>query len=270
MKKVFSRANGTLTTSIKSIDYRLLGVLILTGLLPTVYTTFRINLLGDLPGEWGYNIASQLSWLNVAYEVVQEALLLPMFFLIGKHPTDRARVSNVVTNGLLLVITLYAILSALTIVFARPMIVFMAQAPELIDATVSYIRLEAIALDAVLLSSLPFSLQLGVTGIVITSIAVNVTLVVLVVWLLRGEGLRLFASEFSLDWSWLKEWLRTGGLSGLESLDFAALSVLDSQSGSCRPELVFTSSSKRKSASCIRRSTSRTSSASSTRSAIRS
>ena len=38
---------------------------LVTAVLPTVYTTVRINFLGDLPGDWGFNIASQLAWVNL-------------------------------------------------------------------------------------------------------------------------------------------------------------------------------------------------------------
>jgi hypothetical protein len=75
--------NNRLRRSPSRIDYRLLGVLIAMGLLPTIYITVRIYFLRDLPVDWGYNIASQLTWLSIMYEVVHESLMLPMFFLIG-------------------------------------------------------------------------------------------------------------------------------------------------------------------------------------------
>lgn len=49
-----------LRASLSRLNYRLLGVLILMGLLPTVYMTVRVNFLGDLPGDWGYNIADSV------------------------------------------------------------------------------------------------------------------------------------------------------------------------------------------------------------------
>ena len=69
--------------SMKKINYRLLLALLLLGLIPTVYTTVRIFLIGQLPGDWGFNIASQLSWVNLLYEILQEALILPLFYFIG-------------------------------------------------------------------------------------------------------------------------------------------------------------------------------------------
>ena len=73
MKKVLN--------AFKQIDYKLFGTLLLFGLLPTIYTTVRIFFLGDIPSDWGFNIASQLAWVNIIYEVIQEAILLPVFYL---------------------------------------------------------------------------------------------------------------------------------------------------------------------------------------------
>jgi len=224
------------------------------GLLPTLYTTVRIHFIGNLPAAWGFNIASQLAWLNVAYEVIHEALLLPMFYLIGKHLSDRRHFAVVVSNGLLLTIVLYGVVSGFTIVFTRPLIVFMAQRSDLVDQTVTYIRLEAvalalftvvrylllvlvtlkrsryllivlavqmvlsIALDALFFSPAPFSLGMGVTGIAVTNIVVNVVLLLLVVVIVTRQGVRMFSTDFALDFRWLKEWMVVGGLSGLESL----------------------------------------------------
>lgn len=249
-----SRTDTPITESLKRIDYRLFGVLILTGLLPTVYTTFRINLLGNLPGDWGYNIASQLTWLNVTYEVVHEALMLPMLFLIGRFLREREQFNRVVSNGLLLVGVLYLTLSTITIVFSRPLVIFMAQQTGLVEATVSYIRLEAVSLvlaavvryltlvllalrrersllgvlvlqlgfsvtfDALFLSPLRFSLQMGVNGIAITNIVVNSILIATLILMVRASGVDLFGPGFRFDTEWLKDWVRVGGLSGLESL----------------------------------------------------
>lgn len=71
------------------INWRLYIALLATAAFPTVYTTTRIYFLGDLPAEWGVNIASQLAWVNLGLEVVQEAIILPLFFLLGKTLVNR-------------------------------------------------------------------------------------------------------------------------------------------------------------------------------------
>ena len=79
---------------LKEFDYKLFSTLVVILLLPTVYTTVRIHLLGSYPSEWGVNIASQIMWLNVMYEVVQEGLILPLFYLLGKSLKDKYQLTN--------------------------------------------------------------------------------------------------------------------------------------------------------------------------------
>ena len=142
-------------------------------------------------------------------------------------------------------------------VAARPLVVFMAQQPELVEATVTYIRLETVAslfatlwrfmlvalvslgrdrimyavlalqmalsilLDSLLVSTLPFSLQLGVNGIAVTNIIVNLLMVALSAALLAREGISLARpadAASPADLRWVREWLSVGKYSGLESL----------------------------------------------------
>ena len=56
--------------SLKNINWRLFTALLIMGLCPTVYTTVRTFFLGQLPGDWAYSIAGQLSWVSLIYEVV--------------------------------------------------------------------------------------------------------------------------------------------------------------------------------------------------------
>ena len=78
----------------KRFDYKLFIAVLITGLIPTIYTTIRFNFLGNLPGDWGYNIASQLQYVNLFFEVIQEMLILPLFFLIGKTLLDDETTKN--------------------------------------------------------------------------------------------------------------------------------------------------------------------------------
>ena len=86
--------------ALKTINYRLLAAVFVTMLLPTIYQTVRIYFLGDLPSDSGINIASQLSWVNLFYEVVQEALILPLFYLLGKSLPNKAEFANKFRTGL--------------------------------------------------------------------------------------------------------------------------------------------------------------------------
>lgn len=50
--------------SLKTINYKLFIALLIMGLCPTIYTTIRIYWLCDLPDDYSYSIAGQLSWVN--------------------------------------------------------------------------------------------------------------------------------------------------------------------------------------------------------------
>lgn len=239
--------------ALKTVNYRLWFAILATMLLPTVYQTVRIYFLGDLPSDSGINIASQLQWVNLFYEVVQEALILPLFFLLGKSLGDEKEFANKVRTGLTATAVIYAVVSIFIISCARPLVIFMAQDGTLINATVTYIRLETVAalfatlwrfmmtvlitlkkdrylyvvlsiqmglsvlLDTFLVSNLSVSARLGVNGIAITNIIVNTLLFVCAVLLLQRENIRLFSKE-KWNFAWLKEWFKVGKFSGLESL----------------------------------------------------
>lgn len=239
--------------ALKTVNFRLWFAILATMLLPTVYQTVRIFFLGDMPSDSGINIASQLQWVNLFYEVVQEALILPLFFLLGKSLGDEKDFTNKVRTGLTATAVIYAVVPIVIISCARPLVIFMAQDGTLIDATVTYIRLETVAalfatlwrfmmtvlvmlkkdrylyvvlsiqmglsvlLDTFLVSNLSVSARLGVNGIAITNIIVNTLLFVCAVLLLQRENIRLFSKE-KWNFAWLKEWFKVGKFSGLESL----------------------------------------------------
>lgn len=239
--------------SLKKINYRMFFALLAFGLIPTLYTTFRIFLIGQLPGEYGFSIAGQLQWVNLLYEILQEALILPLFFFIGAVVTHKDQLINRLKTGLTFTFSVYFVLSLLIFIFAKPLVVFMAQDQSIIDQTVSYIRLETIAmvfstvvkflmvalvtiqkdknlylvliaqliltmiLDTFFVSTLEVSLNLGVNGIALTNIIVNLVLFVVAVVILYKNEIPIF-SKVSPDYTWFKDLFKKGGLSGLESL----------------------------------------------------
>ena len=56
--------------SLSKINYKLFLALLVLGLVPTIYTTVRVFFLGQLPGEYSFSIAGQLSWVNLLYEIL--------------------------------------------------------------------------------------------------------------------------------------------------------------------------------------------------------
>ena len=131
--------------SLQNINYKLYFALLVLGLCPTVYTTVRVFFLGSLPGEYAFSIAGQLSWVNLLYEIINEAIILPLFFFAGKVATDRKEFTNRVKTGLLMTLGIYLVLSALIVCFAKQLLLFMATDKAIVDASAAYIRIESIA-----------------------------------------------------------------------------------------------------------------------------
>ena len=194
--------------SLRKINYKLFISLLIMGLSPTIYTTIRIYWLGDLPNGYSYSIAGQLSWVNLIYEIISEAIILPLFYFIGKVISDKKELVNRVKTGLIITLGLYLLISGCVILFAEPLLNVMAISPNIFYQSIEYIRLEAIAnifsvlanfvlivlitcnkdkyvylitglklilsivLDIFLISSFKVSFNLGVNGIAISNIII--------------------------------------------------------------------------------------------------
>ena len=243
-----------MTNSLGRFNWKLYFALLITAVLPTVYTTVRINFLGDLPGDWGFNIASQLAWVNLILEVIQEALILPLFYCIGITIANREQTINRVRTGMAVTLGLYAAFTIFILIFANQLVELMAQNPDTVDATATYIRLEmigstlfslvrfliivfilmdmrnhiyailgiqvffSILLDSLFLSSLDYSLQLGVNGIAYSNaIASFFSLIYAVFVFSRKMEMKLSDWKSEYDYSWMNEWWNVGKFSGIDS-----------------------------------------------------
>ena len=238
--------------SLSTINYKLYFALLVLGLAPTVYTTMRVFLLGSLPGEYSFSIAGQLSWVNLLYEIINEAIILPLFYFIGRVATDKKEFSNRVKTGMLMSLGVYLILSVAIVCFTKPLLSLMATDASIVDASATYIRIESVAnifliltqftlvalvtinkskylyiltlarlvlslvCDTFLVSSLTISLTLGINGIGYSNIVVNIVLLVVSLVLLSKENINIF-DKVKLDFAWVKEFMKIGSVSGLES-----------------------------------------------------
>ncbi|MBO5223117.1 MAG: multidrug transporter, partial [Clostridia bacterium] len=158
-----------------------------------------------------------------------------------------------VRTGMLISLGVYAVLSAVVLIFAEPMLKLMATDASIIEASAFYIRIESIAnifsiltqfalvalvtvnkskylyaltgarlvlclvSDTFLVSTLPVSANLGVNGIGYSNIIVNALLLVVSLVLLAKEEVKVFRKA-KLNFVWTKEFAKVGGISGVESL----------------------------------------------------
>lgn len=88
--------------SFKNINHKLFLALMIMGIVPTFYTTLRVFWLGNLPNNWSYSIAGQLAWINLIYEIINEGIILPLFYFIGKVINNKKDLTNRIKTGLLM------------------------------------------------------------------------------------------------------------------------------------------------------------------------
>lgn len=248
-----SRINRQLPVALPGIS--LYMALLARGLLPTLYTTARVYFLGQLPRSSGMDIVSQLAWVGLLLEVLEEALITPLYHCIGATIGDRGATINKVHTGLVVSLALYSTAGILIASLASPLVAAMAQQAALRRDTVSCIRLQMVAatvqglehfvhavlvvlgysrhiciksllhaatsvmLDYALVSHLSGSLQLGVIGVVLSNLgSYTVALSYAVLALVRG--LRWTHNDLiaPLSWSWLPSWWRVGRWAAVVSL----------------------------------------------------
>ena len=238
--------------SLKKLNWKLFASLLVMGLCPTIYTTLRVFFLGQLPGEWAFSIAGQLSWVNLLYEILNEAIILPLYFFMGKVVSEKAEYTNRIKTGLIISSCIYAACSVLLCCFTKPLLSVMATSMDIIEESAAYIRIESIAniftllssfllvclvtlgkskyvyiltgakmilsamFDTFFVSTLKISANLGVNGIGYSNIIVNIILFVVSVILLSKEGYFIFRKN-KLSFGWAKDFIKIGGISGLES-----------------------------------------------------
>ena len=238
--------------SLKNLNWKLFISLLVMGLCPSIYTTLRVFFLGQLPGDWVFSIAGQLSWVNLLYEILDEAIILPLYFFMGKAINNKNDYTNRIKTGLIISFSIYAVCSIFIIGFTNPLLSIMATSKDIISESVIYIRIESIAnifillsnfiliclitlgksryvyiltaaklilsivFDTFLVSTLNISANLGVNGIGYSNIIVNIILFAVSVVLLSKEEYKIFNKE-KLSFTWAKEFVKIGGISGLES-----------------------------------------------------
>lgn len=93
-----------------------------------------------------FNIASQLTWVSVLYEIVNEALLLPLAFILGSVIKETERLKQRIAITLTVFVAVYLIITLAMLMFTPSAVGFMQQASSLTALTVQYIRLEAVAI----------------------------------------------------------------------------------------------------------------------------
>ena len=144
MFKKKSEIPKSIKESILRIKFSLYLTLFTKALLPTIYSSVRVSLLGDLPSDAGVNIASQVVWLSLFFEVFQEMLIMPLCYTFGNTIDDLQVTSNKIKTGSLIIISVFSII-AICLYFLMPILVeVMGQNQDLLQETVNYTRYDIV------------------------------------------------------------------------------------------------------------------------------
>lgn len=127
----------------KKENTRLLLSLILYAFLPTIYTTMRFHFLGNYPND-ELSIASQIQWLNIIYEVLQEAFIAPLYFFLSGLKTS-LHINTKIKTIFKVIFVIYFIIFLVIYFFSDMLILFMKHDSLLLKKTSYYIKLEAFA-----------------------------------------------------------------------------------------------------------------------------
>ena len=134
--------------SLKNFNYGLYLALLTRLFMPTIYQTFRVSILGSLPDTTQLTIASQMTWVNVLLKIIEESILLPLYFCLGDSIENVKITKNKIKTGLITSGFVYSCFSVLVSIFAWYLIELMDQNQNLRTETLKYIRVEVIGILA--------------------------------------------------------------------------------------------------------------------------
>lgn len=240
---------------LKKFNFKMFFTILITLLLPSIYKTLSIYFIGDIKDANSYSISSQLLWVNLLYEVLQEFLILPIYFVLSVKNNDisdkKNELRNKVITGSIFVISLYLFFAILVIIFANDLCKIMSVNESIINDTVIYVRFETIAYLFVMIykyffvfliilnkkimiilasifevalyvvfniffiSNFGVSLKTGVIGITYVNIIVNL-IMTLLVFILLSFYLKIFTKN-KISFKWIKTWIKEGSWTGLDS-----------------------------------------------------
>lgn len=246
--------NIKLKSELNNVSIKLLLSLILLAILPSIYSTLRIYLLGSYPDDRAINIASQQMWLGIIYEILQEAIIAPMFFFIGKvDNNDKSNLINKIRTSILIILIIYFIMALLINIFSNNLVSAMKQNKMLINQTATYIRLESFAnifiivfqffiivnvslenykdifivsilktvitiiFDFIFISQYPISMNIGVNGIAYNNIFSNFISIIILIILLNKKEYNIFSKEISFNFLYNINIGKINIISGFES-----------------------------------------------------
>jgi Na+-driven multidrug efflux pump len=240
-------------TLLREYPWDFMGFLFLALLVPRIYSLTNTFWVGHIDYS-SLAIAEQYEFMGILIEIVNETIPFGVLALISQNYRDRNAVVKQLVAGLLLQLILSILLAVVILVNMTSFVNLIGTTPELVDQTVSYLSLRALALpfaslgllllvglksmdraklalgivalnvvmnmtlDILLVSPYPFSLQLGLTGVAQGYLISNVFYCSIAL-IAAVKTLQVRRVEFGIDplISESRPLFRVGGWTGIDS-----------------------------------------------------
>lgn len=248
---------GYLWQYARAWDWRLFLFILLFIGLPNIYQLYRIYLIGnELPDPGSLAIVSQWQFVGLVVEIFQEATVLAIFFFLGSQLRSGAAVQLDRAKSVLTFIFLASLVfSAAVFLFRDAFITLIGTSPEIQEQTRSFLGISIFSipftllaaaivvlfealnlrflvlilavvnlllrfvLDSLFFGGHAFSLAADVQGVAWSTLLSSVGLFVVgLILLLRAKGISLDELKTLPTFADLRQYLRVGLGSGLDSL----------------------------------------------------
>ncbi len=238
---------------IREYPWDFMGFLFLALLIPRIYSLTNTFWVGHIDYS-SLAIAEQYEFMGILIEIVNETIPFGILALVSQNYKDRNAVVKQLAAGLILQLVLSTVLAVVILTNMASFVNLIGTAPELVDQTVSYLSLRALALpfasigllllvglkamdraklalgivalnvamnmalDLLLVSPYTFSLKLGLTGVAQGYLIANVFYCIIAL-LAVVKTLQVRRVEFGIDplISESRPLFRVGGWTGIDS-----------------------------------------------------
>jgi len=124
-------------------DWGLLFFILLYTILPTVYRSYSIYLVGNsMPGTDALAIVSQWQFVQVSFEIIQEAIVLPLFFFVGRNRSgERRDIAISIKTALLSIFALVGVVVLIIELLLPQFVELIGTDASIATETSSYLRI---------------------------------------------------------------------------------------------------------------------------------
>lgn len=237
----------TIINRLKSFNWRLFAALCTLGLIPAVYQTIKTFIISANNTGLAFDIIGQMEWFDLINETLQAFLIIPLYSILNK--IFKQDCENFAKHTFIMGIVafiVYSVFSIGVLIYGNHLIKAMNPSEIDFNATNNYLKLETIAFMVGITVSFinvvfvvvgkdknvyiflaintAFSIisdfilipNMGIYGVAVSNIIVNVLLSVSGFYLLQRQKFIKFGKFCKSDLQIFKTWCKVGLFSGLQ------------------------------------------------------